>query len=98
MISVLLLYIYVQSLCIGTTKNQYEQSPCEYKSRVYSGLFKYLGRENAPVTLTFKYLGSTEIESLTMQNAYIITAILAILPVVVCAAVGAVVLIRRRYS
>ena len=67
-------------------------------ARTMTGLFKYLGRENAPVTLTFKYLGSTEIESLTMQNAYIITAVLAIIPVVVCAATGAVVLIRRRYS
>ncbi len=67
-------------------------------ARTLTGIYKYMGRENAPVKLTFKYLGSTEIESLTMQNAYIITAVLAALPVLVCITVGAVVIIRRRYS
>ena len=67
-------------------------------ARTMTGLCKYLGRENAPVELTFKYFGSTEIESLTTQNAYIITAVLAVLPVLICVTVGTVVLIRRRYS
>ena len=67
-------------------------------SRTLTGIFRYMGRENAPVELTFKYLGSTEIESLTTQNAYIITAVLAAIPTVACIVIGAVVLIRRRYS
>ena len=66
-------------------------------SRTLTGIYRYMGRENAPVELTFKYMGSTTIESLTTQNAYIITVFLAVAPVLVSAVVGAVVLIRRRY-
>lgn len=67
-------------------------------ARTLTGLYKYMGRENAPVNLTFKYFGSTEIESLTMRHAYIATAILAAVPVLVCAITGLVVLIRRKNS
>ena len=66
-------------------------------SRTLTGIYRYMGRENAPVELTFKYMGSTTIESLTTQNAYIITAFLAVVPVLVSACAGAVVLIRRKY-
>ncbi len=67
-------------------------------ARTLTGIYKYMGRESAPTSLTFKYLGSTEIESLTMRNAYIITAVMATVPTLICIACGAVVLIRRRYS
>ena len=67
-------------------------------SRTVMGIFHYFGRENAPTTLTFKYFESTDIESLTMRNAYIVTAVLAIVPVVICVTAGAVVLIRRRFA
>ena len=67
-------------------------------SRTLTGIFRYFGRENAPTSLTFKYFESTEIESLTTRNAYIVTAVLAIAPVTICSVVGAVVLIRRRFA
>lgn len=67
-------------------------------SRTVTGILRYFGRENAPTDLTFKYFESTDIESLTTRNAYIVTAVLAIVPVVICAVSGAVVLIRRRFA
>ena len=67
-------------------------------NRTVMGIFKYMGRENAPDSLTFKYFASTDIESLTTKNANMLTITLALIPAVICITVGVVVLVRRRYS
>ena len=67
-------------------------------SRTVMGIFKYMGRENAPANLTFQYFAGTEIESLTTKTANTVTVILALIPAVACTAVGVVVLVRRKYS
>ena len=67
-------------------------------SRTLTGIFRYMGRDNAPVELVFKPFGSTEIESLATHDANVITIVLAVVPAVVVSALGLFVLIRRKNS
>ena len=60
-------------------------------------LFKYMGMDKAPVDLTFKSFGNTDIESLPTRQANTLTVVLTVLPAVVCVGVGAFVLVRRKY-
>ncbi len=72
------------------------QSSVIGNNRALTGLLKYFGRENAPAELVFKPFGSDEIESLTTKTANILTVILAAVPAMACAVLGAVVLVRRK--
>lgn len=72
------------------------QSAILGNSKTMAKLYRYLGRYNAPVELVFKTFGSTEIEGLSQRNANIITILMVSIPVVACAALGTVVLIRRK--
>jgi len=65
-------------------------------SRAISELIRYMGKDDVPSRLAPKPMGQTEIQSLTTQNANIITAVLVALPAIVTTTVGAVVLVRRR--
>ncbi len=73
------------------------QSAVLGNSRVITEIVKYMGRESAPVELTFKSFGTSEIESLTTRTANIYTAILTVIPTLAVAIAGAVVLVRRRF-
>jgi hypothetical protein len=64
--------------------------------RAISELIRYMGKDDVPSRLAPKPMGQTEIQSLTTQNANIITAVLVALPAIVITTVGAVVLVRRR--
>ncbi len=72
------------------------QSSVLGNSRALSEIVKYMGKDNAPTDLVFKPFGETRIQSLTAQNANIITSVMVILPILTVGAVGAAVLIRRR--
>ena len=74
------------------------QSSVLGNSRSLAMIYRHLGREQAPVDLVFKSFGSTVIESLTARNAKVITAVLTIVPALVCLTVGTVVLVRRKNS
>ena len=67
-------------------------------SRTVTGIFKYLGRYNAPIDLVFKPFGSTDIESLSTHDANVITVTMTVIPAVLFTAIGAIVLIRRKHS
>ena len=65
-------------------------------SRTLTQIVRYMGKDNAPVTLVFKPFGETNIQSITTREANITTAVMTALPIVVCASIGAIVLVRRR--
>ena len=65
-------------------------------SRAISELIRYMGKDNAPSGLVPKPMGQTEIQSLTSQNANIITTVLVALPAVLITTTGVVVLVRRK--
>lgn len=88
----------VAAASVNFASDNHMKSAVIGNSRTVMGIFKYMGRENAPANLTFQYFAGTEIESLTTRTANTVTVALAIIPTVICAAAGAVVLIRRRYS
>jgi hypothetical protein len=72
------------------------QSSVIGNNRALTGLLKYFGRENAPVDLVFKPFGGDEIETLTTKTANTLTAVLTVLPAIIIAAVGTVILVRRK--
>ena len=88
----------VASASVNFASDDHMKSAVIGNSRTVMGIFKYMGRESAPVDLTFKYFAGTEIESLTTKTANTVTVALALVPVVMIAAAGVVVLVRRRYS
>jgi hypothetical protein len=88
----------VASASVNFASDDHMKSAVIGNSRTIMGIFKYMGRENAPANLTFQYFAGTEIESLTTKTANTVTVALALIPTVICIAAGAVVLIRRRYS
>ena len=65
-------------------------------SRTLTQLIRYMGKENAPANLVFKPFGETNIQSITTRTANTVTLVMTLIPVAVCASVGAVVLIRRK--
>lgn len=67
-------------------------------SRTLTGIFRYMGRYNAPTDLVFKPFGSTDIESLSTHNANVITVALTLIPAVTFTVFGLIVLIRRKHS
>ncbi|MGM9643773.1 MAG: Gldg family protein [Eubacteriales bacterium] len=86
----------VASASVDFASEDAMQSSVLGNSRALSEIIKYMGKDNVPSNLVFKPFGETEIQSLTSRNANIITVIMVALPAVAVAAVGAVVLIRRR--
>ncbi len=72
------------------------QSSVLGNSRTLTAIVKYMGKANAPVELVFKPFNNTEIQSLTVRSANIITVVCCALPVIVFAALGTVVLVRRK--
>ena len=66
-------------------------------SRTVTGIFHYIGRENAPVELVFKPFGSTVIESLPTFDANVLTVVLVAVPAVTFAILGVFVLVRRKH-
>ena len=88
----------VASASVNFASDDHMKSAVIGNSRTVMGIFKYLGRESAPASLTFQYFAGTEIESLTTKTANTVTVVLALIPVVICTAAGVVVLVRRRYS
>lgn len=73
------------------------QSAVLGNSRTITEVIRYMGRDNAPATLTFKSFSGTTIESLRTSVANTCTIVLAVVPTAIIAIVGAVVLIRRRF-
>lgn len=88
----------IASASVEFASDDHMKSAVIGNSRTMTGIFKYLGRDNAPVDLTFSYFGSTEIETLTTKTANTVTVLLALIPTVLCVAAGIFVLVRRRYS
>ena len=72
------------------------QSSVLGNSRTLTQIIRYMGKENAPASLVFKPFGEKSIQSITTRSANIITVTATALPMVTCAIVGAVVLLRRR--
>ena len=73
------------------------QSAVLGNSRTLAEIVRYMGRENAPVDLTFKSFSGTKIESLTTSVANTYTVVLAVVPTALVSIAGAVILIRRRF-
>ncbi len=88
----------IASASVNFASDDHMKSAVIGNSRTVMGIFKYMGRENAPANLTFQYFAGTEIESLTTKTANTVTVMLALIPTVICAVAGVVVLVRRRYS
>jgi hypothetical protein len=65
-------------------------------SRTLTQIVRYMGKDNAPVTLTFKPFGEKNIQSVTTRQANITTVVMTLLPIAACVAVGTVVLVRRK--
>ncbi len=86
----------VASASVDFAAQEAMQSAVLGNSRTLTEIIRYMGKDNAPSTLVFKPFGETDIQSLTTRNANITAIILAALPALACATVGAVVLIRRR--
>lgn len=57
-----------------------------------------MGKEAVPTSLTFIPFADLTIDTLTTERANRYTAVLSILPVVICLGVGVWVLVRRKYS
>ncbi len=72
------------------------QSSVLGNSRTLTQMIRYMGKENAPASLVFKPFGERNIQSVTTRDANITTVVMTSLPIVACATVGAVVLIRRK--
>ena len=72
------------------------QSSVLGNSRTLTQMIRYMGKENAPASLVFKPFGEREIQSVTTRQANITTVVMTLIPAVVCTAVGAVVLVRRK--
>lgn len=66
-------------------------------SRAMTMIYSFMGKENAPTSLTIKPFESTDIESLSTQKANSLTLVLALVPAALFGVGGAIVLIRRRY-
>ena len=60
-------------------------------------VFRHMGMDKAPVNLTVKTFGSTDIESLPTSRANTLTVLLTVIPAVACTGVGIFVLVRRKY-
>ncbi len=73
------------------------QSVALSNNSALSYIFKYMGMDKAPVDLSAKSFGNTDIESLPTSQANILTVLLTVIPAVACAGVGIFVLVRRRY-
>ena len=65
-------------------------------SRTLTQMIRYMGKDNAPASLVFKPFGERSIQSITTREANITTAVMTVAPAVICACIGAVVLIRRK--
>lgn len=74
------------------------QSTVIDNSKTLTGILSYMGKDNAPVELTFKSFGSDDIESLTTFHANLLTVILTAAPALVCLVAGIFVLVRRKNS
>ena len=73
------------------------QSAVLGNARTLTEVVRYMGRDNAPSSLTFKSFSGTKIESLTTSVANTYTVVLAVVPAAIVAVSGAVILIRRKY-
>ena len=72
------------------------QSSVLGNSRTLTQMIRYMGKENAPASLVFKPFGEKSIQSVTTREANITTVVMCVLPIITCATVGAVVLVRRK--
>lgn len=86
----------VASASVDFAAQEAMQSAVLGNSRTLTEIIRYMGKDNAPSKLVFKPFGETDIQSLTTRTANMTTVALVALPALACAAVGAVVLIRRR--
>ena len=73
------------------------QSAVLGNGRTLTEIVRYMGRDNAPVDLTFKSFSGTRIESLTTSVANTYTVVLAVVPTALVAIAGAIILIRRKF-
>ncbi len=62
------------------------------------GIISYMGKENAPVELSYKPFSSTSITALTVKDANTVTVLLTVIPALASLILGAIVLIRRKNS
>ena len=74
------------------------QSAVLGNARTLTQLMRYMGKNDAPASITFKTFSGTEIQSLTTNTANTITAVMAIIPAVVFASLGIIILVRRKNS
>jgi hypothetical protein len=74
------------------------QSAVLGNARTMTQLIRYMGKENAPASLTFKTFSGTEIQSLSTNTANTITVIMAAIPALTLTVLGVVVLVRRKNS
>ena len=72
------------------------QSAVLGNSRSLMSVIRYMGKENAPASLVIKPFASLEIESLAVRDANICAILMAVIPALMIAAVGVVVLVRRK--
>jgi len=72
------------------------QSASLGNGRIVGEIIRYMGKDDAPSSLVSKPMGQTDIESLTTRDATIITVVMAALPMLITAAVGTCVIVRRK--
>ncbi len=77
---------------------KYMQSIVYGNSDTMASVIKYMGKSDAPTSLTSKPFYTSQIQSITTAQANITTACLSVIPAVIVAVLGFVVLIKRRYS
>ena len=87
----------VASSSVEFAKKDALQSVALSNNSALSYIFKYMGMDKAPVDLSARSFGNTDIESLPTSQANILTVLLTAIPAVACAGVGIFVLVRRRY-
>lgn len=87
----------VASGSVEFAKQSALQSAALSNSSSLTYVFKYMGMDKAPVNLTAKSFGNTNIESLPTSQANTLTVLLTVIPAVICTSVGIFVLVRRRY-
>lgn len=75
---------------------EFMQSIALGNNRTLMGIISYMGKENAPVELSYKPFASTEITAFTVKDANTVTVLLAVIPALACLVLGTVVLIRRK--
>lgn len=77
---------------------EYMQSIVYGNSDTIASIVRYMGKSDAPTNLLSKPFYSPTIESITTSQADIITVVLVLVPALVAAISGIIILVRRKYS